>query len=200
MLKEKRSYNERTLKYYENHAGEYFERTISLDMTRCYELFMKYSKPPCKVLDAGSGSGRDTKYLRSLGFDVVSLDGCLELAKISTDYTGEPTLYMNLNDISFQQEFDRLWTAAVLVHFQEDHLLEVMERLKCALKPNGMWLMSFKYGECSKFVDERFFYNVTESSLQKLILNLHGLELVEYYLQCEKEEIVWINAMVRKHA
>jgi len=37
----------------------------------------------------GCGSGRDTKYFLGKGYDVVAVDGSIEMVKLSTEYTGK---------------------------------------------------------------------------------------------------------------
>lgn len=50
-----------TLHYYQNHAQDFFDGTVNVDMTPLYEAFTQHLPHGARVLDAGCGSGRDAK-------------------------------------------------------------------------------------------------------------------------------------------
>lgn len=85
---------ESTRAFYEAHAREYFDRTVSADLGHLYERFLKYVKPGGRVLDVGSGSGRDLKALRARGYDPVGIDASPALAQLATDFSGSTCLLM----------------------------------------------------------------------------------------------------------
>jgi ubiquinone/menaquinone biosynthesis C-methylase UbiE len=51
----------RTIEFYDTHAKEYCESTVHLDLHGLYERFLGELGPGAHILDAGCGSGRDTK-------------------------------------------------------------------------------------------------------------------------------------------
>ena len=51
-----------TITYYDEHAKEYVQRTLDVDLSHLYDRFLKHIPPGGHILDAGSGSGRDTLY------------------------------------------------------------------------------------------------------------------------------------------
>lgn len=61
-----------TIEYYNDHAAEFCNSIQSADMSACYEKFLKYLKIGSKILDAGCGSGRDSKYFIERGFSVIA--------------------------------------------------------------------------------------------------------------------------------
>lgn len=198
-LEDSKYFNRESIKYYETHALEYFNYTIPLDMTFAYELLLKYVQPPAKILDVGSGAGRDTRHLRGLGFDVVGMDASLEMSKLSTWYTGQKTHYLNIDQMDFMEPFDCLWCSGVLVHFHEMHLLSVLERLKKSLQSQGVFFMSFKYGDQSPVVGQRYYWNRTEESLTNVLMKSGNLEILEIALQRNSDnQITWLNCIARK--
>ena len=53
-----------TLHYYQNHAQDFFDGTVNVDMTPLYEAFTQHLTHGARVLDAGCGSGRDANFMR----------------------------------------------------------------------------------------------------------------------------------------
>jgi 2-polyprenyl-3-methyl-5-hydroxy-6-metoxy-1,4-benzoquinol methylase len=52
----------KTIEYYNSKAQDFYERTIRLDLKDGYNLFLKHLPQGARILDAGCGSGRDSKY------------------------------------------------------------------------------------------------------------------------------------------
>ena len=71
------SENERqdlTIQYYNKHADEFVSRTVDIDMSEVYPKFTNLLPSGGCILDAGCGSGRDSRYFLSQGFEVVAID------------------------------------------------------------------------------------------------------------------------------
>ena len=60
--------------YYEDHAREYFDETAFLNIENLYPVFLNELVGDGRILDAGSGSGRDTKAFLKRGYKVISLE------------------------------------------------------------------------------------------------------------------------------
>ena len=90
----------KTIDYYNKNANMYCDKTINIDMSKQYELFLKYVKTGGKILDFGCGSGRDSLYFKNLGYDVTAIDGSSELCKIASMYTGLDVKCMDFNDFN----------------------------------------------------------------------------------------------------
>ena len=80
----------KTIDYYNQNAEEYCQSTKDADMSACYQMFEKCLQPGAKILDLGCGSGRDSKYFLSRGYDVTSVDGSEEICKYSSEYLQRP--------------------------------------------------------------------------------------------------------------
>lgn len=57
-------------------------------MQELYDQFEAYLKSGDKILDIGCGSGRDSRYFLSRGYDVVPVDGSMELCLLAGNYIG----------------------------------------------------------------------------------------------------------------
>ena len=63
-----------TILYYDKHGQEFFDRTIHADLSFYHDLFLQYLEPGAHILDAGCGSGRDTKVFMERGYQVTAFD------------------------------------------------------------------------------------------------------------------------------
>ncbi|WP_085899509.1 class I SAM-dependent methyltransferase [Kiloniella majae] len=160
-----------------------------------------------KILELGSGSGRDAQVFLTHGFDVTLVDGSAELAKIAKERTGQNVLVMDFADLDFEAEFsgefEGIWAAASLLHVPSDQLPGVLQSVERGLQRNGVFVASFKESD-HDWVDDlgRYFCAMTESHLDELVIN-SGLELVSI----EKGEgqgsdgkpTVWLWVVARKN-
>ena len=97
---------DKTISYYEEHAGEYVENTKWVDFRAIQERFLsalrsafpELSAKELRILDFGCGSGRDTKYFLELGYTASALDGSAELCKSASEYTGIPVRQLYFED------------------------------------------------------------------------------------------------------
>ena len=76
---ESREKEKRTLSYYDENAAAFCEGTRNADMSEMRGRFLQYLKPGTLILDAGCGSGRDSKAFMEGGYIVVALDGSNEM-------------------------------------------------------------------------------------------------------------------------
>src|SRR5579863_2951243 len=102
--------------YYEYHAREYFDATAFLNLENLYPFFLNELPSDGRILDAGSGSGRDTKAFRERGFDVTSVEPSEALARLAERFTGQAPIRRTFLDLDFNCEFDGVWACASLLH------------------------------------------------------------------------------------
>ena len=76
--------------FYNINAKDFYERTVSLDIKNLYEPFLERIEKGAHILDAGCGSGRDTKYFLDQGYKVSAFDASSEMVKLASALTGEP--------------------------------------------------------------------------------------------------------------
>ena len=60
--------------YYEMNAKPYAEETFSVDMSEQYRRFLPLLRERARILDVGSGSGRDACYFQKKGYQVTALE------------------------------------------------------------------------------------------------------------------------------
>ena len=156
-----------TIKYYNDNSKAYFDSTVNADMSFSYAKFEKYLKEGVYILDAGCGSGRDSKYFLSKGYKVKAIDGSEELCKLASDYLGQEVECIKFNDLSFDREFDAVWACASLLHVDKRDIKNVIHKMYRSLKRNGVICASFKYGDTDRIQGERYFNDLNEETLEE---------------------------------
>ncbi|MBY0500508.1 MAG: class I SAM-dependent methyltransferase [Alphaproteobacteria bacterium] len=164
--------------YYNVNSQNYFDTTVQFNMAVLYDLFLPYLPEGAKVLDAGCGSGRDSKYFIERGYTVSAFDGSFQMAALASDFTGLPVQHKYFSDLQEKEEYDGIWTSASLLHVPQVELPAILQQLKAALKPNGVWYMSFREGKRECHEGDRYFNDQTENSLLTILEQLDNLEIL----------------------
>ncbi|MFT5725902.1 MAG: SAM-dependent methyltransferase [Desulforhopalus sp.] len=191
-----------TLSYYSENATKFAEGTVGVDMREFYDEFLPLLPEGGTILDAGCGSGRDTKYFLEHDYDVVAFDNCPEIVTIASEYTDHNIQLLSFSDVNFIDQFDGVWACASLLHVSSDKLPHALLRLSKSLKPNGILYTSFKFGIGEVVRGKRFFRDYTESSFDNLLKGLSDFKLIKYWktsdLRPGRQNEKWLNILVRK--
>ena len=187
--------------YYNRNADSFFEGSINADMSVVRARFFSYVPAGGRILDAGCGSGRDSKVFMEAGYDVVSFDASEEMCKRASEYIGREVKNMRFEEMSFANEFDGIWACASLLHVAFEKLPEIVKKLHEALRTNGAVYASFKYGEGTKIRGDRVFSDFTEESVIPLFENA-GFKIVSNVVGTDsrpgREDEKWVNVICVK--
>ena len=197
-----RSQQESTLAYYDDNAEAYVARTLTADLSDAYRRFLTQVPEGGRILDAGCGSGRDTKQFIDRGYETVAIDASRELVRHASAFTGQPALHVKFEVLEYESEFDAVWACASLHHIDRWEIAFVIRKLAMALRPNGVLYMSMKEGEGDRIADGRFFRHYTEESLSQLVDDCDQLEVLEIWTSHEtrsgQDPIAWVSALAKK--
>ena len=192
-----------TLDYYNKNSEEYFNSTLNVDMTNTYKPFLKLVPKDGKILDLGCGSGRDSMNFMKLGYEVTAVDGSKELAKRASVLLGKEVIVSTFEELELKEKFHGIWACASLLHIKREDLKTVLNNLYNNLEDNGVFYMSFKYGE-KEYVDDknRYFNCFTDESIISFInentkYNILGLYITEDKLG-RVNEVKWVNLICNK--
>jgi len=190
--------------YYERNAGAYAAATRNVDVSNLYGEFLPFVRPGGRVLDAGSGSGRDTRAFRGRGYEVDAFDASPKLAALSEFFTGVPTRVLRFQEFDSPPVYDGIWACASLLHVPQAELVEVMGRLVAALKSGGALYLSVKHGSGERIADDgRVFLDLDRNDLEQLFRRFPDMSLAKVWLSSGegvrqgKDE--WINAIAVKN-
>jgi SAM-dependent methyltransferase len=189
--------------FYRKNAQDFFDRTAYLDVETLYAPFLSLLPAGAHILDAGCGSGRDTKAFTERGYTVTAFDATPEMAALAEQFTGQKISVMRFQEMEYMEEFDGIWASASLLHVPLVGLPAVFDRFITALKPNGYWYLSFKYGEGETQRGIRLFTDFTEASFAAFLEDFEQLQLVNtgssYDTRYPKnDERRWLNVIVQK--
>ncbi len=127
------------------------------------------------MLDAGCGGGRDAKYFIDQGYEVTAFDASAEMVKIASTYIGKPALQLRLQEMAFDAEFDGVWASRSLLHVSYEETPEVLKKIHASLKEDGIFYVSYKYGDQKMVVDDRTFYNMDEITIKPYLEDLFDI-------------------------
>ena len=146
-----------------------------------------------KVLDIGCGAGQITDYLTQRGIGAIGIDFSEELLKIAKqNFPNSKFILADICDYEQKEQVDGIITKDVLFHLSDENLIQVLQKFRRMLKPNGnlciIMDMPKEAGE-QIFVEElddkyQIYYNyLTPEKLKDLLektgFNIENIQLVK---------------------
>jgi len=97
------------------------------EMAKFHELL-----PKGKVLEIGSGAGKDASALIAMGYDYTGVDASKSMIEIAKKRNpGATFLCVKVHDLDFPAgTFDGFWTAATLLHIPKSRIEEALAKIK----------------------------------------------------------------------
>lgn len=187
--------------YYDRNADRFFRETVDVDMTALYERFLITIPNGGLILDAGCGSGRDTKAFAARGYRVAAFDASAELARRAAEHTRQRVAVRHFAEITEEACYDGIWACASLLHLPEVNLPETVAHLWRALKSGGVFYVSFKLGDGERTHDGRHFTDATDVRLRSWVGSLSDVEAIETWITPDQRpgrNEQWLNALVRR--
>ena len=193
-----------TLTYYNTQAKDFVQGTVAVDFHITQDRFLAQLAAGASILDFGCGSGRDTKYFLEHGFAVEATDGSAELCKLASEYTGIKVKQMLFSELDAVEKYDGIWACASILHLEWTDLVVVMQKMVRAVKDGGVIYTSFKYGQFTGERNGRFFTDLDEEGLTRLLKEVGGLEVKELWITGDvrpgRGEEKWLNVLLTKRS
>lgn len=194
---------EKTVEYYDAHASEwagehggYEDRSFWFEEM---EIFNKYL-PKGRVIEFGSGAGKDAKSLIRMGYDYVGTDassGLIEIARKNnptSTFLNRPLENLRLPKSSF----DGFWTAATLLHIPKDRINKVLRNIKGVVKKGGVGFISLKSGSGEK-IDEptgRLFSYYSLDDFSEILIR-NKFEILKAKTREDNRGVWWLTYWVK---
>jgi len=134
-----------TLRFYADNAAVYAEHATTPTGQRL-DAFLALVPEGGKILELGCGNGRDAAHMLSLGFDVDATDGTPELAAEAERRLGTTVRVLRFEQLDATAAYDGIWACASLLHAPASDLVDILARIRRALRPGGVFTASFKAG------------------------------------------------------
>lgn len=202
-----------TIDWYDSNAEAYAENTNAITFETIASEFLQRLQSHPKILDAGCGSGRDTKTLSELGANVIGMDiskGLIAVAKRNSPKI--EFVVGNFLAIPFPDStFDGIWSHASLVHLEtEVEVQRVLSEFSRVLCSGGYLYLSVKkqtgHEKTAIVTDtlsnhERFFRYYSEEELKTLLQESYFTleELIVVDDPHGREEVKWIRVFAKKN-
>jgi SAM-dependent methyltransferase len=137
--------DDETLQFYRRNAEAYagWAKAPSTQL----KGFMELLPPGGSILELGCGAGNHSSVMLADGFKVRATDGSPEMAAIASRRLGQSVDAMRFDELDAREAYDGVWASACLLHVPRDELTGILERIRRALRPDGVFYASFKIGE-----------------------------------------------------
>jgi ubiquinone/menaquinone biosynthesis C-methylase UbiE len=200
-------FDQRTIDFYNQHADEYaatsFSPEIISNVSYFQEEFLKHLDRGARILDAGCGVGRDTRYFIKEGRIVIAFDASREMVRKCREYPHAYCKQLTFAQLRYNEEFDAVWACASLLHLTPHQAKEAVRRLTTALKIGGVMYIALKLGEASESghdTDGRYFTYYTQSSAKRLCESDRRLKLMSETPSGKKKdgEPQFLNLFLRR--
>jgi len=141
-----RRISELTIAHYDRSADAYWDGTRDHDVTQNYAALLDAIEGdlPYSILDLGCGPGRDLRYFRSVGHDVVGLDGSTEFVAMARSYSQCEVLRQDFLAMKLpKSRFDGIFANASLFHVPSQELPRVLAELSATLRSRGVFFFPY---------------------------------------------------------
>jgi SAM-dependent methyltransferase len=159
---------------------------------------------PCRwvILDAGCGSGRDSRYFLQRAYRVEAFDASPEMCRLAASFRGQTVPQKIFEEIDYVSAFDEVWACASLLHVPRDHMDAVLQRFSRAIRLGGVMFMSFKLRDGEWEKNDRFFNSYNHNSFRELIKKYPSFVLCSTWttddVRPDRKQERWLNALIRR--
>jgi GNAT superfamily N-acetyltransferase/SAM-dependent methyltransferase len=165
---------DRTLDTYEQSADVYAERT-SDQRSGLVDHLLALVPVGARVLELGSGPGRDALALEAAGLHVDRTDGARSFVE-QLRAEGHVARVLDVRTGMFGSGYDAVFANAVLLHVQRSELTGVLRRALVAVRPGGVLAATLKRGDgdawsTAKVDRARHFTYWTEDELAQVVVD-----------------------------
>lgn len=196
-------YKEKTKEVYDRYAREFEARTKGYlpNIAKDMELFMQ-SLPGKRVLDLGSGPGRDALFFREMGLVPLCVDFSKSMITICRE-KGLVAVLMDIENLGFtNNSFDGVWAYTSLLHIPKQNFTFVLSDIVDILKTGGVLYLGMKEGNFEgELVSEkypsmkRFFSLYTDEELRKRLKIYFN---ILYMSKVKLGEATFLNYLCKK--
>lgn len=190
-----------TIKFYDENSQDFFDRSVLVELSLLYDTLAKFISDKAHILDAGCGSGRDSKVFLEQGYKVSAFDASEKMVALASEFTGLKVKQHTFAEMDYGAEFDVVWANASLLHVPYNHLPDAFERIINALKKHGIFYASFKVGESETTAEDgRHFTNFNEARLRDFIAQFPELLIEELISTPDSRpgRPDWLNVYMRR--
>jgi ubiquinone/menaquinone biosynthesis C-methylase UbiE len=169
------------------------------------QKFVEHIPAGGQILDLGTGTGTEARWLVDQGFEVTLFDLSEEMLAIAQRKIPDATAIQgDMTEMAFEAEsFDGVFSRASILHLTKDEAKKVVKKVFEILKPRGTFFVSLKLGEGEKKVEDdkygvkvnRFFAFYTQKEAEELVQSAGFTSVHSVTKQFGQ---AWVQVMGRK--
>lgn len=199
------THNARTVAMYEGYARNYALLIAPLpdpNRKRWLERLCSEVGSGARVLELGSGTGRDADYLESIGVRVRRTDATRAFVDLQAE-RGVSADVLNVIDdelaVAGEPGYDAVLALCVLIHVDRPLLPGVLAKVRAALKPDGVFLVSVREGEGDEVSEAWFTSCWRPGEFERLVIDAAlCIEGTGRYVDSDGD--VWRTLLCRRDA
>lgn len=196
--------NSITLQSYQHNTQAYIDVIPPLDgafkawIDDSLSLIPKHGK----ILEIGSGAGRDAAYIKDQGFDIECSDAVPNFVQI-LQQKGLKTRTLNVLTDSIDATYDMVLAVAVLLHFSPEETTGIVKKIHAALNEKGIFALRVKKGDGAAWINDklgepRYFYYWQPKALEALLAGCGFTVLRTSVTPSSFNDTVWIGIIAQK--
>ncbi len=168
-------HNVRTVAMYETYARNYALLINPLpdpDRREWLNRLCREVGSGAHVLELGSGTGRDADHLESIGLRVRRTDATQAFLDLQAERGADARLLNIIDDdltAPGEPGYDAVMALCVLIHVDRPLLSGVLAKVRGALRPNGVFLVSVREGERDEITPSCFTSQWRPGEFERLV-------------------------------
>lgn len=189
------TYNKMAIEY-DDETTDFWDRFPRTFLNKFIELSGN------KIIDVGSGPGRDGLLLKQAGKDIVCVDASEAMVKLSND-RGLQSVVADFSNLPFEnQSFDGVWSYTALLHISKKSVDNAIREISRILKSSGVFALGLIEGDTEGYKESsgvnmpRWFSFYNKDEVINLCKN-HGFEVI-YFETFKPGSKNYLNFIFRK--
>ena len=195
--------DQKTIQTYNQMAKEYDDETIDFWQRFPRTFFDKFAElVKGKVLDVGSGPGRDGLLLKEKGLEMMCFDASEAMVKLCEE-KGLESIVGDFMFIPFEDNsFDGAWAYTSLLHIPKVDVSKAFNEIRRILKDDGILGLGLIEGDTEEYKESagvnmpRWFSFYTKEEIEKL-LEKHNFKVL-YFEQFQPRSKNYLNFIAQK--
>ena len=203
LIKSNQTMDQQTINTYNKMAKEYDDETVDFweRFPRTFvDKFVEFSGK--KIVDVGSGPGRDGLLLQQANKKVICVDASEAMIKLSSE-RGLESVLAGFNNLPFKDEsFDGVWSYTALLHIPKKSINTPLKEIYRVLTSTGIFALGLIEGDGEEYKERsgtdmpRWFSFYQKGEIIELCKQ-YGFELI-YFETFKPHSKNYLNFIFRK--
>jgi ubiquinone/menaquinone biosynthesis C-methylase UbiE len=178
--------DKKTIDTYNKMAKEYDDETVDFwgQFPRTFlDKFVELSGQ--RIIDVGSGPGRDGVLLQQAGKEVVCVDASESMIKLSSE-RGLKSVLAGFDSLPFENQlFDGVWSYTALLHIPKKSIESPLSEISRVLKQSGVFALGLIEGDTEEYkessgIDMPRWFSFYQKEEVENLCKKHGFSLVYF--------------------